>query len=296
MLPSIESLRCFEAAARTLRFRDAARAVALTPTAFGQRIQKLEEDLGVALFARTTRRVQLTRAGLALLPLARSCLLAAEACADVTAHDTGGATMDLTLGTRHELGLSFVVPALDDLRRALPRVELHLYFGSGNDLLLRVRSLDIDCAITSSHLADPRLDAHRLHREDYVFVGSPRLCAERPLRRAEQASAHTLLDASPEQPLYRYFRDAPGGEALPFARVVSLGTIEAIRQRVLVGAGVAVLPHYLVRDDLTAKRLVRLFPKVVLAHDYFRLVFRRDDVRRAVYDELARVLSGLPLR
>lgn len=75
-----------------------------------------------------------------------------------------------------------------------------------------------------------------------MFVGSPRLCAERPLRRAEQASAHTLLDASPEQPLYRYFRDAPGGEALPFARVVSLGTIEAIRQRVLVETGRRVAP------------------------------------------------------
>ncbi len=45
MLPSIDSLRCFEAAARTLQFRSAARAVALTPTAFGQRIQKLEEPL-----------------------------------------------------------------------------------------------------------------------------------------------------------------------------------------------------------------------------------------------------------
>ncbi|MBK6459453.1 MAG: LysR family transcriptional regulator [Myxococcales bacterium] len=102
MLPSLESLRCFEAAARTLRFREAARAVALTPTAFGQRIQKLEEDLGVALFARTTRRVQLTREGLALLPLARRCLLAAEACADVTSHDSAATSMDLTLGTRHD--------------------------------------------------------------------------------------------------------------------------------------------------------------------------------------------------
>jgi DNA-binding transcriptional LysR family regulator len=296
MLPSLDSLRCFEAAARTLRFREAARAVALTPTAFGQRIQKLEEDLGVALFVRTTRSVQLTREGLALLPLARRCLLAAEACADVASHDAAATSMDLTLGTRHELGLSFVVPSLDALRRALPRVELHLYFGSGADLLLRLRSFDLDCAITSSHLADPKLDAHRLHREDYVFVAAPALLAARPLRRAEPARAHALLDASPDLPLYRYFRDAAGSEELPFARVVRLGTIEAIRQRVLAGAGVAVLPKYLVRGDLAKKRLVPVFPKVTLAHDYFRLVFRKDDVRRAMYDELARALLARPLR
>ena len=47
MLPSIDSLRCFQAAARLLNFRAAARSVALTPAALGQRIQKLEEQLGV---------------------------------------------------------------------------------------------------------------------------------------------------------------------------------------------------------------------------------------------------------
>ena len=296
MLPSIDSLRCFEAAARTLQFRSAARAVALTPTAFGQRIQKLEEDLGVALFVRTTRSVQLTREGLKLLPLARRCLYAAEACANLGASGDEMAPMDLTLGTRHELGLSFVVPALTVVKKHLPQLELHLYFGSGADLLLRVRSFDIDCAITSSHLADPKLDAHRLHREDYVLVASADATRACPIGRPEDTHGLVLLDASPELPLYRYFRDAVGSPELTFARTVSFGTIEAIRQRVLGGGGVAVLPSYLVKKDVEKKRLVRLFPKVTLLHDHFRLVFRKDDVRRSVYDELARVLAAEPLR
>lgn len=71
-LPSLDSLRCFAAAARLLNFRAAARTVALTPAALGQRIQKLEEELGAQLFRRTTRSVALTEAGLALLPAASS--------------------------------------------------------------------------------------------------------------------------------------------------------------------------------------------------------------------------------
>src|SRR5689334_25354523 len=63
---SFESLRCFLAAARLLNFRNASRAVALTPAAFGQRIRQLEEQLGVELFARTTRSVSLTERGIAL--------------------------------------------------------------------------------------------------------------------------------------------------------------------------------------------------------------------------------------
>src|SRR5262249_3578107 len=75
--PSLESLRCFAEAARLLNFRAAARAVALTPAALGQRIQQLEGQLGRPLFHRSTRRVTLSEAGLALLPHAQRALEAA---------------------------------------------------------------------------------------------------------------------------------------------------------------------------------------------------------------------------
>src|SRR5258708_18138012 len=76
-LPSLESLRCFDAAARLLRFRAAAKAVHLTPAALGHRIRQLEDELGVRLFARTTRSVRLPSAVLRLVPDARSCPRAA---------------------------------------------------------------------------------------------------------------------------------------------------------------------------------------------------------------------------
>jgi hypothetical protein len=66
--PSFESLRCFVEAARLLNFRAAARAVALTPAALGQRIAQLEAQIGQTLFHRTTRRVTLSEAGLAPPP------------------------------------------------------------------------------------------------------------------------------------------------------------------------------------------------------------------------------------
>ena len=296
-LPSIESLRCFEAAARLLNFRAAARAVALTPAALGQRIQKLEDELGVALFRRTTRSVALTEAGLSLLPAAAGCLAAARECGRAARGESGPPTMEITLGTRHELGMSWIVPQLEDLGRRFPSLDLHLYFGSGRDLLLRVRTLEIDCAVTSSHYTDPKLDAVRLHREDYVFLGARSLLAERPLARTEHAGAHTLLDATADLPLFRYFRDAPGGgDRLQFQRIVRLGSIEAIRARVLAGAGVAVLPLYQVEADLKAGAVKRIFPKVTLLHDWFRLVFRADDARRPVYERVAASLRAEPLR
>ena len=296
LLPSIDSLRCFQAAARLLNFRAAARSVALTPAALGQRIQKLESDLGVTLFRRTTRSVALTEAGLALVPVAERCLEAARDCVRAARGETGPPPMELVIGTRQELGLSWLAPQLDRLKQQNASLELHLYFGSGPDLLLRVRTMEIDCAVTSSRFTDPKLDSARLHREDYVFVGSARLLAKKPRTRAAHAAGPTLLAASAELPLFRYWRDAPGGgDRLRFGRIVRLGSIEAIRQRVTAQAGVAVLPAYLVRRELATRSFRRLFPAVTPLHDYFRLVFRADDPRRPIYERLAAHMLEVPL-
>ncbi len=192
--------------------------------------------------------------------------------------------------------MSWVLPQLPALAEALPHVELHLYFGSGPDLLIRVRTAEVDCAITSTRLSDTKLDAIPLHEERYALVGAPKLLREKPFSRPEHAARHTLLDASTELPLFSYFRDAQKGAPWEFARVVRLGAIGAIRERALAGAGVAVLPEYLVARDLAKKRLVRVMPKLTPLADYFRLVFRVDDPRRGVFEALAKRLAAAPLR
>lgn len=267
------------------------------PAALGQRIRQLEDQLGAQLFHRTTRTVTLTQAGLALLPHAERCLAMARDCAHVARGEIGPPPMEITLGTRHELGVSWLVPQLDRLAKRHPTLGLHLYFGSGPERLLRVRTMEIDCAITSSRLTDPKLDSVRLHREDYVFVGATRLLREKPLTRDEHAERHVLFDTSPELPLFRYFRDAlGGGDRLRFGAVQRLGGIEAIRQRVADGAGVAVLPRDLVEPDLESQAFRRIFPAIKPLHDWLRLVFRADDPRRPVYEALAASMLETPLR
>jgi DNA-binding transcriptional LysR family regulator len=297
MTPSLENLRCFTAAADTRNFRRAARAVALTPAAFGHRIRQLEEQLGVSLFARTTRSVALTEAGVGLVASARRCLDAADECVRAARGEVGPAPMELTIGTRQELGLSWLLPQFDALTEERPFLRLHLYFGSGPDLVLRVHTREIDCAVTSSRVFDPKLDALRLHREDYVFVGSSGLLSRMPLRNVEQTVRHTLLDITPDLPLFRYWKDAAeGGDRVRFADAAYLGSIEAIRQRVLDGAGVAVLPEYHVRKDLAQRKVRRVLPGVKPLNDFFRLVFRGDDPRRSVFEAIAQSMRRFPLR
>jgi len=294
---SMESLRCFLCAAQLLNFRRAARAASTTPTALTQRIQKLEEQLECQLFIRSTRSVTLTERGLALIPAAERCLAAFEECERIGRGEAERPQLDIVLGTRQSLGMSWILPQRDSLMHSRPWLNLSLYFSSGPELHTLVKSMQLDCAITSLAFSDAKLGALNLHREDYVFVASSALLAERPFHREEDAEKHTLVDVTPALPLFRYFRDAQkGGAQLRFAGGSWVGGIAAVRHEVLRKAGVAVLPAYFVRHDLASRTLSRLFPDVALQHDYLRLVFRASDSRRSIFESLAQDLRREPLR
>lgn len=296
MLPDLESLRCFVAAADRPSFRLAAGAVGLSPAAFGARIKALEEQLGAPLFERTTRKLRLSTAGARLLPEARACLEQVRRCA-ASVHDDRPLPLSLTLGTRYELGLSFVVPALDALTAARPERTLHLRFGDTPDLLAALLRGQVDCMLSSARLSERELEYARVHRERYVFVGRRDTLKRARLRGAADAERHVLLDISADLPLFRYLLDArPSDEPWRFAEHRYLGTIAAVRARVMAGAGVAVLPHYFVRDALGKKQLVPILPGTTLPSDWFRLVWRRGHPDGAALRELAAELAARPLR
>jgi DNA-binding transcriptional LysR family regulator len=274
MFPDLESLRCFVQAATLHNFRVAARSVALSPSAFGGRIRRLEESLGAPLFQRTTRKVVLTTEGERLLPQARRCLEEAMRCVSTVRSDEK-ASYDLVIGTRFEVGLRWIVPALAQLESAHPERRLHLYFGTTEDMLPRLLTDEVNCMITSSRISTPNLNFARLLEEQVVFVASTELLAKTPHSRPEHARRHILLDKTRDLPLFRYFLDArPTEEVWVFDRVQYLGGIAAIKTRVLEGAGVAVLPLFYVRQALARGTLKQLFPKTQLPPDWLRMVWR----------------------
>ena len=295
-MPDLDSLRCFVEGARYLNFRAASRAVGLSPAALGQRIRALEMQLDVTLFNRTTRKVELTEAGMAMLQPAQRALEAAQHCAAAARGQLGPAPQDLLVGTRHELGLSWLLPMFPVLEDKLPQVTFHLYFGSGSDLEARVRTQEIDCAITSRRISDPGLEGIRIHEETYVLVAAPALLAARPLRDPGDAAGHVVVDVNRDMPLMHYYRDAPASVPLAFESLRTMGTISAIREVVVAGQGVAVLPEYLIRGDLELGRLRPVLVQTDLLSDHFRLLHRRDDSRTVLLRDVAAIMATQPLK
>tara|TARA_R110002096_G_scaffold408075_3_gene607061 strand:+ start:38800 stop:39699 length:900 start_codon:yes stop_codon:yes gene_type:complete len=296
-LPSIDSIRCFRSAAELLNFRAAAKTVGLTAAAFGQRIQQLESELGAQLFERSTRHVALTEAGLKLLPFAERAIRATEDCVQIIRGQIKALPTNLVLGTRHELGLSWIVPHLPILESQHPSTQINLYFGSSDDLMLRLRSLELDCAISSNRISDPKLDFFALHEEKYAFVGSEHLLNRLPIRRTKDLRLHTLLDTGPNLPLFRYWKNSPNTtQEVDFDRVLYMGTIAAIRELVVANKGVALLPRYFVTADLQNGNMREILPSRRPLSDSFRFIFRKDDARRLLYGKLAESLRAIPLQ
>lgn len=296
LLPDIESVRCFVVAAETLNFRAASSVVALSPAAFGDRIARLEDAFGARLFERTTRSVALTAAGLRVLPRARRLVAEARQLASDAAEDRLP-EIELTIGTRFELGMSWLVPSIPALEAARPGRTVHVAFGDSPDLM---RNLDIgrvDAVVTSLRLTAPRIAYVTLHEERYVFVGAPELLAAHPLSGPADAADHTLIDTLADLPLFRYFLDAGRWRAAwSFGKTRYMGAIGAVRELVRLQLGVAVLPRYFVQGDLDSGALVPILTDIEPGSDHFRLIWRADHPLQAELHHLGEALSAIPLQ
>lgn len=291
------SVRCFLEASQSPSFRAAAKAMHLSPAAFGERIARLEAQLGVRLLERG-RRISPSPAGVRFRPHAEALLGAEQRARRAQLSEQAPRPpFSIELGTRFELGLSWLVPALPHLSAAHPERRLHLQFADTRGLVERMHARSLDAFISSARMAFTDLAFAPLHDEGYAFVGAAQHLADQPLRRAEDARNHVLIDARSDLPLFQYFLDAaPPEPAWAFADHEYMGTIAAVRDRVRGGYGVAVLPRYYVELELESQTLLELLPEVRPRQDVFRLIWPQAHPLDAELRELAGELRALPLR
>jgi DNA-binding transcriptional LysR family regulator len=177
----LQQLRYVVAVAETRSFTRAAERCLVVQSALSHQVARLERELGVRLFARTSRRVALTPAGEAFLPAARRCLEAAErALADVAAAsgEIGGR---LAVGVIPTVAAIDVPAALQRLRARHPRVEIALRMGASEELIAQVADGALDVASVGLPDGDrPQgVRAHALGRDRLVAV----VAAAHPLAR-----------------------------------------------------------------------------------------------------------------
>ena len=155
------------------QFTRAAAVCRVSQSGLSAAIRSLEDELGTTLFARTTRRVEPTDAGLALLPYARTMLAQATAGRDAVVRATNELSGQLRVGAEQCLGIVDVPSLLERFRRRYPLVDIHFTQAGSHDLVEQVRDGDLDVAFVAAADHLTRVTRTELGRWPIVLLCPP---------------------------------------------------------------------------------------------------------------------------
>lgn len=264
-------------------FSAVARDRDLDPSAVSRMIGGLERQLGVRLFERTTRRLVLTEAGQVYFervePLVEELERARLAVTDLGARMVG----TLRVTTSASFGQSVIVPLLPAFTTANPDLTIELIL---TDTVLDIVTERIDVAIRLGRLADSSLVASQLMSTRYFVCASPGyLAGHSPIGQPNDLREHDCLLFPLTGFRSRWiFRDREGVRTeIPVKGRLIVSMAAALGQCAVAGMGPALLPHWIVADDLKRGTLTDLFPdQEVTATDFDTAVWFLHASRRYV--------------
>jgi LysR family glycine cleavage system transcriptional activator len=259
-LPPLNALRAFEAAARHMSFARAAAELNVTPAAISHQIRTLEEDLGVELFHRRNRGLELSDPGRVLLPDL------SEAFARIRAgirrvrreHDAG----TLTVTMAPSFAAKWLVLRLYRFAERHPEIDVRV---TSSDALVDLAATDIDAAIRYGAGSYPGLDAELLLANEVFPVCSPRLTAEEPkLKEPADLAHHALLhdrtgEIDPLAPTWAMWLKAAGLPGALADHGLRFNNSHLALDAAISGRGVALANTTIAAADLADGRLVRPF-------------------------------------
>ncbi len=240
----------------------AARKLGLSVPMASRHLRALEVELGAPLLRRTTRRMDLTPAGAELLPRARRLLVGLDEARQAVRPGKTAAG-HLTVSVPVSFGLAKVAPLVPRLIQKHPLLSVDVRYddrvvdllGDGVDFALRVGVAAPD---------SPFLVARRLASYDRVVCATPSFLKRHgPIDEVETLLRVPCLPLG-ASPTRWEFETPSGARSVAVSGRLRSNNVLALRDAALQGVGVAVLPGWLIAEDLQARRLVRVLADAAL--------------------------------
>jgi LysR family transcriptional regulator, glycine cleavage system transcriptional activator len=260
-LPPLSALRAFEAAARLKSFSKAADELSVTPAAISHQIHALEADLGVNLFHRQSRSVELTASARLLLPGLSEAFAGIQASVRrLHAHNDTGT---LTITASPSIAAKWLVLRLHRFQEQHPDIDVRI---STSDAIVDLTKGDFDLAIRYGNGRYAGLDVELLAKNEVFPACSPRLLDEvrPPLRAPADLLHHALIhdqavDRDPLAPTWAMWLKAAGVHGAPTLPGLTFSVGYMALDAAIAGHGVALAYSTIAAADIAAGRLVRLF-------------------------------------
>lgn len=274
----------FVAVAEAGGFTAAASTLRQTKAVVSFNVRRLEDDLGVALLARSTRHTSLTQAGERFLGQARALLAQAQALLEDTRGQDDALTGSLRVTSTADFGDHAVIPAIAEFSRRHPLLQIdHAASSRSQDLI----SERFDVAIRLGTLPDSDHRAARLGDYAIYPVATANYLAARPVARlADLAAADWLGHSRLARGGGWSVRTANGRKRQLDIRTpprLRADSAQALLQLVLNDVGVAVLPEWVATPLIASGRLQQVLPEVLFPRQDIHGLYRNTPhVPRAV--------------
>jgi DNA-binding transcriptional LysR family regulator len=259
------ALGAFVHSAETRSFTEAGRRLGISSSAVGKAVVRLEEELGVRLFHRSTRAITLTAEGQRFLDRCRRILAEFDVARMELTQASAAPQGKLRIGLP-QLGKQ-LMPHLLAFQEAFPDIELELNFG---DQLVNVIDEGYDAVLRIGEVDDSRLTMRPLAGYRHRLVAAPSYLARRgtPGRPAELSSHACLRYRFPTSgkldPWPLVVKGKPLDIELPQSAIAN--AIEPLQAMAEAGLGIALLPDFVAADAIAAGRLVIVLEKYVFDH------------------------------
>jgi DNA-binding transcriptional LysR family regulator len=271
----LSQLEVFLAVARERRFSRAAEKLHRTQSAVSQTIRKLEEELGEALFDRSSREGVLTDAGKVLFDYAEKLINlrgeATESLSELRELQKGKLVI-----AANEFTVLYLLPLLAVFRRLHPMIKITVERSLGSRIPDDVLLYRSEFGVLSYEPQEPALHSIVVYLDELVFVTPP----THPLATAPQVSVRQLgaesfvahIVSSPyREKVIQLFKT----HKTPLHMDLELPTLQAIKQYVAAGNGVAFIPEISVESELARGELVRIPVRELQIKRKLRLVYRK---------------------
>jgi LysR family glycine cleavage system transcriptional activator len=276
-LPPLAALRAFDAAARHLSFRAAADELSVPQSAVSHQIAELEQRLGVAMFRREHRRVELTEAGVLYQPYVRDALQRLEQGTALVTLGSAGRELDVQVYVT--VAVRWLIPRLYSFTSTHPQVKVRL---NTSHLDWEFAADESDVAIVcTEHPERPGVHATHLFDAQLVAVCSPSLARSGTgLRQPAQLVDHSLLQLYTAVDECEAWLAAAGVPRVTGAGAVRVDSYLLAIEAAIDSQGVAIVPHFLVGADLRSNRLVTPFDVVVPQRRRWYLMCRAEQAEQ----------------
>ncbi len=271
-MDNLGSLSAFVQAAETRSFTAAGRQLRVSSSAVGKAVARLEAQLNVRLFHRSTRTITLTPEGALFLERCRRIFCEVEAAELELAEIQGAPRGKLRVSLPHASML--MMPTLGAFMRAYPDIELDLDF---SDRLVDVIEEGFDCVVRAGDIRDSRLMSRALGTFRLLLAGSPGYFAQRGTpRHPNDLKDHACLRHryATNGKLERWpLRRGPDGKEPELPATAAVNTVEPLICMAEQGLGIACLPDFALRHQQEAGTLVTVLDDFIEHEGTFRLLW-----------------------